>query len=213
MTFEEEIVLWLDADGFMGVEKHPSRWSTGNAVLETAIAVHVARAQGCDQHLIGYLLDAAAKCWYGNALHKNPGRPDQITHDDLIGFATMAPEFASLIANVGVRNGWDLSNSNASYWDAQVPPWIQSYYLASSQTFDPGMWGSILFWVMACLGAFTAGISGIRLWYLMVSNRPPKYGSVFKPIFDAILRVKHGSFKKIQEKYYGNADHILVRFA
>jgi hypothetical protein len=211
--FESDLLMWLDADGLMGNKKNPERWSTGNAVLETAIA-HQVCLDRKETILAAKLESSVIRCWYGSALHKNPGRVDQITHDDLIGFASMHAELASLIANVGVRNGWNLSNQASVYFDSQANLAHQAYYLAASDVFECGLWGSLVFWISACLSAFVSDLSGIRLSYLMVNNRPPKQMAwLFRPAFDFLFKKRFKSFQNVLLEYYGNKDHVLVKWA
>lgn len=209
--FEKELRTWIDQDGLVGNQPNPPKWSTGNAVLETAIAIKLATKHEL-KDLVAELKQAMANCWYNNALHKNPNRTDAITHDDLLAFAATDRSFADKVCNVGVRNGWNLANVDKDYYTAHAKPWHQSAYLALSNEFECGLWDSLILGVWLILGAFAASYSGIRLMWLVGLSAKFKYDWLFLGLFNVIFKARFKSIKEANSGYYKTSEHILVKY-
>lgn len=212
--FERELRQWIDQDGLIGNQSNPPKWSTGNAVLETAIAIQI-----CKKHsaisLAAELTQSVGNCWYNKSLHKNPNRTDQITHDDLIGFASIDPKYANLICHVGVRNGWNLSNTGFNYFTSQAKPWHQSAYLAMASEYECGLYDGLILGFWLVIAAFTASSSGLRLAWLVSQSANFRMDRFFIPIFNAILKSRGKTIKQINQDYYGPnwVGHPLVKYA
>lgn len=209
--FEKEIKQWVDIDGLIGNKKNPEKWSTGNALLETAFVYKIAKDQKSLRWMLA-LEDAVARCFVGGMLFKNPGRKDEITHDDIVGFASVNEQLADLICQWGERTGWVLSNTGKDYFTANVKPIHQIYYKAASKSFKVSAWEAIFFWLNAILGILMAHVSGARMLWLMRNCRPPKFDLIFGPIFDLIFKRRFKSVKNVHIEYYNTTDHITVRY-
>jgi hypothetical protein len=144
MGFMEDLRPWIDADGLVGNQPNPKPWSSGNQLLETAFAVLYADKLVPNADHMEPLVTAMWRCQLpSGSFQKNPGRPDEITHDDLIAAAAMkriaggtaAESMANRLAALGERTGWDLGNTGEFYQDAQARPWHVAYYkLAATRT-------------------------------------------------------------------------------
>ena len=139
MSFVDEIKTWIDPDGLIGTERSPGKWTTGNGILETAFAVLYLTdlPESTDRDLIRGLIEAVLRCQTSEgSFNKNPGRTDQITHDDLMGAASLSrivssplsSPLAGLLVRLGEQNMWNIGNSLPPYWDAHARPWDVCYY-------------------------------------------------------------------------------------
>ncbi len=138
--FSSEMSQWIDSDGLIGANVNPEKWSTGNALLETAFAILYETQllnHEPDREFIRALCEAILACQIDSGtFNKNPGRIDDITHDCLIGAASVSRVCSSVLtisiagrlAQLGESNGWNLSNTSSVYWNSYARPWDVPFY-------------------------------------------------------------------------------------
>ena len=207
--FDQEIKDWIDYDGLVGNKKNPEKWSTGNAILETAFAYQIAKERTSFRWMHA-LEESVLGCFQKGVLNKNPGRTDQITHDDIVGFCSINPQLADLVCQWGNKTGWVLSNTGENYFTANVKPWHRAFYLAASSSNRVSVYDGAIFWAAAILGVFTSSYSGVRLWWLMINTNPPY--PALKSFWNTLFKLRHGSLKKVQTEYYDTINHINVKY-
>lgn len=134
MGFKSEKSLYLDQDGLIGASPKPPKWSGGNQILDTAVYMHCLNILGeltwADKDFIGVSLLSCENPL--GKLNKNPGRPDEITHDCVIGAAAISNMcLVSVVDNMIDRQKtpiWVFSNTAKIYWDSIVKPWHKAFY-------------------------------------------------------------------------------------
>lgn len=146
MSFRDEIEVYFDKDGLIGTSPHPKKWSGGNQILDTAqriIYLHDTKNLTIEDKL--QYSRATLKCEdrFG-IINKNPERPDEITHDCIIGHVV-----ASALTGTGFEFRflyfikvakwypwlWVASNTGKLYWTAIVKPWHKAFYKHMAQPF------------------------------------------------------------------------------
>lgn len=135
-SFVDTITPWIDQDGLVGTEYKPPKWSGGNQLQETALACAIEvslNGRNADREFIQRCSDAIGRCRNPDgSFNKNPGRTDEITHDDLLCVAAASRicgmPWARAIFEWGTNVGWDLSNTGKLYWDALAKPWQRAVY-------------------------------------------------------------------------------------
>jgi hypothetical protein len=216
-TFVEAISAYIDPDGLIGNRPNPLKWSTGNAIEETAMACAIEVAlngkSGVDKQFLRDRVDAISRCRTGDGgfLSKNPGRPDEITHDDLIPAAALSRicgvGFAKLINDFGDSNEWILSNTGRIYWDARTKPWQRAFYrLADTRkpTWDEGIELGIAYIV----DAFSGHPSSNRLSWIQaqaISGMGTWLDSCIA-VWSARMRVRYGTVGDMMFEYYQKTD-------
>lgn len=202
---------------------NPPHWSTGNAILETAMACAyetILNGRSADKYFLLERQHAFSQCQNKDlSFNKNPGRTAQITHDDLKALACVSRlcgmPFAQDIVNFGTLNKWCLSNTSHMYWDAIAKPWDKNLYLMCT-----GKLGDIFeYWSMlvgVVVDAYFGSASDHRIVWLM---------SVAIGEFDTWTKIAFGIWKKRMRKQYvtvgslqydyyeaGSQDHPYVKY-
>ena len=212
------VAIWVDADHLIGAKDHPEKWSSGNALLDTATVLNLLLSN--DPHFED-LLDGINRCRsiYG-AYDKNPGRPDEITHDDLIGVASISPFYArELCADMEKQHGF-LSNTGKRYFTAWVKPWHRAFYqlMAGHQV-------SYIYLLAFCLQLLLMGMrrtdaSGSKLVLLQTKALLGicKDLGLSTYLIRLLTWTKHrilafwGSERALYAEYYG-PEHIITKLA
>lgn len=225
--FSEAIKPWIDQDGLIGSCQNPTKWSSGNALLETAIACVMEKklsSQNIDLEFILSFQKAIGRCQnLDGSFDKNPGRSDQITHDDLKGVAAVSRicgmPFAKDIVDFGMANKWfvfwNLTNTGRPYPEALARPWDKAFYKLCASVplslFEPSLLSASVI-----IDAKYGDPSSHRLTWLM-SESIDLWGGVVKSSFDmwrSSMRKKYGTLGGINLEYYGASkiNHPFITF-
>lgn len=175
----------IDEDGLVGSSEHPTVRSSGNPLLDTAVScIYEVKLNGRNAD-IGFLKDresAIAKCQNPDGtFNKNPGRPDQITHDDLMAAAALTRAcgmpFARTISAHGRANQWNLSNTGLPYPEAFARPWdIPIYTISASEGAD---WDRTWYLAMSVLvNAFQADPGNHRVMWVASQGFKGVYNNI-----------------------------------
>lgn len=213
--------LYLDSDGLIGSGPNPSKWSTGNALMETSIAClleTLINGRASDLDFLIARKDAILSCQSDNGLfNKNPGRRDQITHDDLISIASTQRvcgfPFADMIASFGQNHEWALSNTNQWYWDACAKPWDKAFYLMA-KGLSPAWYESLAMAVSVLVNGWCGDVSNNRLAWIMsesIKGISADTDLVFF-IWKKLMKKKYGDLGVLMLQYYGKPEHPFVIF-
>lgn len=219
--FSEEMNPWIDQDGLIGSSAHPPKWSTGNGLLETSIAIAMEielNRSRSDISFLRRLVNGIEACRISEtSFNKNPGRFDQITHDDLLAVASTqrlaSTSFATHIVKYGQRNGWDLSNNGEKYWDAQAKPWDVAFYeLSASKSTSMYNKGCLFTYILssATAGALTKGNPGSHrlLWIQLLSiEGASPWLDLAIHIWRASMNNKYKTVGNMMKAYYSEPDH------
>lgn len=225
-SFSDEMSRWIDQDNLIGSYPSPGKWTTGNAILETALAIAIEieiSGVKSDLSFLRRLISGIDACKVpGSTFNKNPGRVAQISHDDLIGAASTqriaSTSFASYITKYGEENGWDLSNDGSLYWDAQAKPWeIAFYQLCSGKRCS--LYNLFLF-MIEILASFVgvilsrASYSGLRLMWLKL-----KAIRGISPVLDlagslwcVAMARRFNNLGEVMRLYYEKDGHPYVQY-
>lgn len=209
--FINDLDLWIDEQNLIGSSPNPSKWSTGNPPLETGIAILISRLLAQENSsTINQLKTGILNCKSANGLiNKNPDRPDQITHDDLIG-ACVFPAGAEIVSTF-VENHLYFSNTGSIYWDAIRSNLYRAYFkLAANKS--PSFLELMAIYVYLWL--FPANFSDLRLNWVILEVLKDK-GHIwmyFYKVFIGRVKDRYGSVKNVLSGYYGNSDHVLVKW-
>lgn len=78
---------YIDEDGLVAIDFKPTKWSTGNGLMHLGLMSTMFRALNLMSYSDRlYIDDTLTKCKVSPGLYnRNPGRPDQIGHDDMTG--------------------------------------------------------------------------------------------------------------------------------
>lgn len=210
----QEIKNWIDVDGLIGGIRNPTtKWTSGNSILETAFACNIINQYNKTIKSIELLENfkkAVLNCRSENGLYnKNPGRPDEITFDCLIGAAYISQETAKVITNFGRKNFWIMSNTGKLYFTAISRPQYIAYYKICAQE-KPSIFQLLLLYIDLLFLSKTT--SGLRLQYL-IADKIKEYSELGSFLYQRIMRHikrKYGSLAKLHEKYYNNSSHFNV---
>lgn len=207
MTFSEELSEWIDEEGLVGNQLNPSKWSTGNPLLETSFGSLISEDLSYSD-LSDKLQNAIMSCKSDNGLfNKNPGRLDQITFDCLIGAASSSKRAANSICEFGSSNKWVMSNTGKIYWTAvSKPQYIAFYKIAAGR--NPSLVEQTL--LLASLAFSAKDPSGKRLEYLILRTCK-NYSWIFKMLFNRFIK-KIGSMKQVHKEYYQNSEHPYCKY-
>lgn len=138
--FSSEMKLRVDEDGLIGTSVNPKPHSSGDPLIETALSVIFEvdlYGKSADIDFILARIEAIKDCQLlSGSFDKNPGRPDQITHDDLVGAASLTRVVSSPVTlplatglvRLGEKNFWDLGNTATPYWEGFAKPWDIAFY-------------------------------------------------------------------------------------
>ena len=224
--FSDAIKDWVDEENLIGSSPHPTKWSTGNALLETAIAITMEvelNGSNSNVSLLRRLVGGMGSCLVTErSFNKNPMRLDQITHDDLLAAAAtqriVSTSFATHIVKYGQRNGWDLSNNGQKYWDAQAKPWEVAFYelVAGQKTSFFNKTALIIeITISFIVAAFKKGNpSGERLtWLRLIALKGcSQIIDVIMPFWHIAMNKKYGTVGNMMRAYYNNDSHPFVIF-
>lgn len=216
--FSDAVSSWIDPDGLIGSQPNPPKWTTGNPLLETGIAVAMEVAlfgRNADVEFIKKLMDAIGRCQTPEgSFNKNPGRTDQITHDDLKAVATASrisgAPYAKTLASLGKKTGWNLSNTGSSYFEGYAKPWDQAIYLMCAG--DVASWELMLMlYGSIAVSGFSSGASGHRLTWLTslaLDKINPMLDRDFS-LWRKCMRSRYGSVGMMMFEYYGGNSNAL----
>lgn len=144
--FREDIEKYFDQDGLIGNKPNPEIWSGGNEILDTAIWVLYLKKRGelLVEDKIRFSV-AIRRCErIKGILDKNPGRPDQITRDDLLSAAIAdyicGGGFNLSLYNYAINHHWILSNTGKFYWSALTKPWDRELIRLLSWAYTETFW-------------------------------------------------------------------------
>lgn len=192
--FRTAIERYFDVDNLVGNQPEPDKWSGGNELLDTGTCYLLLKLfgelKGEDKERFR---EAVKNCEAGvpGIYNKNPGRPDEITFDCLVGVCAGAvatnSRFALDIVKYGDTHEWVLSNTGKIYFTAIQRPWmIAFYHLAARQPIS---------WVLDCLLSlvilgdaffYTDDASGKKLIWTMIQTidlAEPKRCVVARKVF------------------------------
>lgn len=207
MSYLEEITKYIDQDGLIGNKPNPEKWSNGNPILDTAIATIIPSKV----FLYRFCCNSVGLCSSApGVFNKNPGRTDQISHDDMIGAAVF---YRQSVYQYAMLNGWVLSNTGEFYWDAWVKPWHRGYYCLLVGR--PNLvYNLFLAGMLIVDGLFNTQDSSTKKLNWLIQTQ--LYGRVW--IVDKAIAIwrkytyKHwGSYKNIFKTYYGE-NHPFTRY-
>jgi hypothetical protein len=211
-TFVSEISRFIDADGLVGTCANPKRWSGGNQLEETALAAVievVLNRENADKVFLRSLSDAIGGCQNPDgSFNKNPGRPDQITHDDLLCVAAASRvcgmPWAREIVKWGERTGWVLSNTKDPYWDAEVKPWQHATYLMCASV-TPAWYESVLNCLSFARGDRSGVPSSDRIaWITSLAIRGQRpFVDISIDLWRSGAKKRYLSVGDLMVKYYG----------
>lgn len=216
MEYLDEIKSYIDPDGLIGKDKNPSGIRTGgNQILETAFACDLIMQYPLtpeSQAVWMGLKDAVLRCKSENGLYdKNPGRPDQITFDCLIGAAHICEQTAKVITDFGRKNHWIMSNTGKIYFTAISRPQYIAYYKICAGE-KPNMFEMGLLYLD--LMFIAKDPSGLRLQYL-ICDRIKEYSKRGDYFYNRLLNHIHanyGSLAGLHKAYYETEDHFNAKF-
>jgi hypothetical protein len=220
--FVEAITPYLDQDGLVGSCPNPTKWSSGNPLLETSIACAfevLLNGKDADSVFLKARQDAILACKDPKGLFdKNPGRYDQITHDDLKPIASLSRlcgmPFAEMIVEFGKKNNWVLSNTGFPYWDAYAKPWDQAFYLIANKE-TPSWFSSPFLYSSIIFDGFKGDTSSNRLtWLAEISSKgvSPFLDFSFQ-IWARSMRKRYVTVGGMMFEYYGGKDPSRADFA
>lgn len=222
MSFCEELKKWIDEDSLVGASENPGKWSTGNAILETATAgviIHILKDKAGNlserAEVLRILQKGIKGCQLESGIfNKNPGRPDDITHDDLIGAATFSalydPSIVKKLVEFGEKTGWIMSNTGKVYFNSIARKWhIVFYKLCAGRKVD--IFDKIIFGIYLLL---PSDHSGERLKWLQVEavGRKSFLLELFSFLWKLKIKRKYRYISELLRKYYNRSDHIFVKY-
>lgn len=203
---------YLDQDGMIGSCPNPTKWTTGNPHLESAIACAIElqlNGLNYDKPFVNGIVSSIEKCKNPDgSFDKNPGRTDQITHDDLKADAALtrlcdAP-MGKDIYDFGNAHNWVLSNTGFPYWDASVKPWDKAFYTLCVLT-SPAWYETICLCLSIIFDSFWGDPSSNRLSWLMLlalEGLNPFVDLSFV-IWRKMMRKKYTTVGGLMFSYYG----------
>lgn len=227
---------WFDEDGLLGTSRNPTRWSGGNQLLDTAqYYVVLGLCESLTLQDKKNWIQAVRRCELAPGVYqKNPGRPDEITHDDIIGvvcgslaFKSPFVRFPDEIYERMRSSGGVLSNQPGGkfYFNALVRPWDRIFYRLA-QWRCPFVSFTPLFALYVVLHAFlgTKNESGRKIMWLRLSAfllRPPMSRFGIPPLGYTLVKVAAavwlwrmrsvwGSISQVYAKYYSEYYPVTV---
>lgn len=220
--FSVDIRAYLDEDYLIGRTPSPQKWSTGNALLETAIAVrymHIINPK--DTSFLEGCVKGINSCKAPNgSFNKNPGRDAEITHDDLMGAASTqgigGSHIAEDLVQLGEATGWNLGNTGAPYFTAYTKPWhVAAYKLMAKKV--PTYYEVILlcvttlFQTVRCL-LKKSSPSGDRLRWLQSEaiGEANLFVDLTFLLWAIAARKRYTNVGNLHKEYYGNSSHPFV---
>lgn len=210
--FSESISQWRDSDGLIGSSPNPQKWSSGNQLLETSIACVyevLLNGRSADIDFLRSSQSAIAACQDSDgSFDKNPGRPDQITHDDLKAIAAMSRicsmPFARAICDFGDAHNWMLSNTGVPYWEAYAKPWDKAQYMLCASR-KPAWYEMALSDLSIVDDAFFGDVSSNRITWLLATALVgvDPYLDLCFSIWRRQMRKRYPSIGHMMYAYYG----------
>ncbi len=222
MGFAEEIITYIDQDNLIGARPNPEKWSTGNALIETGTALMILKKRNeYNLELLQRLSNGIKACETGGTYNKNPGRTDEITHDDLIGVIAgyycafgVGPKSFRFV-QYGISHGWDLSNTGKPYFTGFAKPWHIAFYMLAAGL-KPSLWDKLSLFVSILLNGFLSmsDASGKKLTWLMVESIQGRDGFI-----DLVIKIwrrrinkVYGGIQGVMAMYYGE-NHPFSKYA
>jgi len=221
MGAREDILSYLDQDGLIGELPHPTtKWTGGNELLDTGTAYLILKLLNQTTRADFSSYSKAVKgCEAGEPgiYNKEPGRPDQITHDDIIGVVTGSVALGATFQNDVLwyikKNNWLDSNTGQDYWDATVKPWYLAFYtLAAGET--PDVFSLLTLKAAILLDAFVGTDAGNKklMWCIIKTIQRKSW------IIDSAIKVwesrlksgAYGSMKRVMTAYYGEKHPFAI---
>lgn len=220
-AFSEDMKPRIDSDDLVGDGSlNPKIRSTGNAILESATAILYEITLGGvtpDREFILRLLGGVMKCRLeSGSFNKNPGRPDQITHDDLKAAAAISRLVATVsswvlaqgVVDLGKKTGWNLSNTGSVYPDALARPWDVAFYKLCDLE-EPAYYETATLVGSIIVDAFIKNPSNNRLMWLSlravqgININVDLAGAPWK----RSMRGKYQNVGNMMGEYYKNPQH------
>lgn len=213
--FSKTMMDWIDEDELIGSSIHPGKWSTGNPQLETVICIAyeiTLEGRGADIDFLRLLIGGLSGTERDPGIFdKNPGRKDEITHDDVKALACTqhiaSTMFATELVNRGEVNGWFLGNTDYAYWDMIAKPWDVAFYkFAASRT--PALYQALSLIFLILMEALMAALkrsnpSNHRLtWLCLLAIKE----------CHPVLRLSAKLWSKAMAKLYGNVGNMMEQY-
>lgn len=220
-AFTEALAPWIDQDGLVGSIPNPGKQSGGNELLETSIGCVmevVLNKSACDVQFLKNRQMAISLCQNADgSFDKNPGRPDEITHDDLLGIACASRvcgmQFARSIVKFGENNQWVLSNTGKVYWEAIAKPWDRAIYkMCATET--PCFYETMPLYGNILVDSVAGDASSHRLTWLAseaLDGISPTLDACFST-WKTRMRSKYVTVGRLMSVYYKGQGHPYAVF-
>lgn len=223
MGFDVEITAWIDEDNLVGASPAPSKCSTGNPIVETAMALMFHKILGSsDQSILGRLWNGLMSLQvYPGLFNKKKCGDDQITRDDILSMAACSRFIDGIvhyqICTHGENNGWSFVNNpeQGAAWSARLKPDdIAVIKLIAGRSIS--IWESLFLYCSFSFSAITASsTSGLRLKWMILKaiEGRDRILDVIGKVLNFRVNKKFGGIKGVNLSYYGNENHPLVKYA
>jgi hypothetical protein len=155
-------------------------------------------------------------------INKNPGRPDNISHDEMNALVIGArlcghDDIVDEVLENAIAGRWLLSNTGKWYWDAddRLKPWQRAiYFLCSNKYFCP-LEEHLAYVMSTALDALFGDSNGRRLTWLSLVAVAKK--TVFTALVGKFwawrLSKTYGSAERLLVVYYNDERNVLARYA
>ena len=217
-----EILSWFDSDGLMGTGPNPTPNSGGNELLETATAyliliklkqIHFAE----DKARFIWAVRSCQVAGEPGIYNKNPGRPDQITFDDIIGVVAMSTllcgPFQNDVANALIKDHNVLTNTGDIYWTAVQKPWNAAFYMLAADR-PINIFELVALLASILVNAFSKDASSKRQTWLILEALHRK--SILVDLCGLVwwwrLKATYGSIKRLLIVYYNSETQVLAKY-
>lgn len=223
MNFDLEIAAWTDEDNLIGDSPNPSKCSTGNPIVETAMALMFHKVlKSLDQSILGRLWNGLMGLQiYPGLFNKKKCGNDQITRDDILAMAACSRFIDGIvhyqICTHGENNGWSFVNneSEGASWSARLKPDdIAVIKLIAGRSIS--IWESLYLYCSFSFSALTvSSTSGLRLKWMILKaiEGRDRILDIIGKFLTSRVNKKFGGIKGVNLSYYGNSEHPFVKYA